>query len=383
MRKHLAMFGFVLLVVLGVCVLPALAQTSVKGVCKDIEGKPVVGGTVVFTNQDNGQKIAVKTDKKGEFFSLGVTPGKYKISLYKNDDDVKADKTMYYLNGFPVVTGENTVDFDLKKEQEKQAQGQGVSAEQLKQQQEATEKIKKENATIKTLNDKITAASTSIKAGDYDAAIATMTEATQMDATRDVLWGLLADAYRGAATKQTDRTEKQKRLEEAIADYNKAIDIKQKAIESDAKKNPDDPKRLAGYYNNLGDAAAKDGKTDDAIKAYDKAAQVNPEMAAAYYFNEGAVLTNAGKVDDANAAFDKCIATDPTKAEAYYQKGVNLMGKATLQGEKTIPAPGTVEAFQKYLELAPNGPNAQNAKDLMASLGATVQTTYGTKKKTK
>ncbi len=383
MRKHLAMFGFVLLVVLGIGVLPALAQTSVKGICKDVDGKPVAGGTVVFTNQDNGQKIAIKTDKKGEYFTLGVTPGRYKVSLYRTDDDVKADKALFFLNGFPVVTGENTVDFDLKKEQEKQAQGQGISAEQLKQQQEANEKIKQQNATIKTLNEKITAATTSMKAGDYDAAIATLTEATQMDATRDVLWALLADAYRSSATKQTDRTEKQKRLDEAVADYNKAIDLKQKAMDADAKKNPDDPKRLAGYYNNLGDAAAKDGKTDDAIKAYDKAAQMNPELAAAYYFNEGAVLTNAGKADEANAAFDKSIAADPTKAEAYYQKGVNLMAKATLQGDKTIPAPGTIEAFQKYLELAPNGPNAQNAKDLMASLGASVQTSYGTKKKSK
>jgi tetratricopeptide (TPR) repeat protein len=96
----------------------------------------------------------------------------------------------------------------------------------------------------------------------------------------------------------------------------------------------------------------------------------------------GAVLTNAGKVDEAIVAFDKCIAADPTRAEAYYQKGVNLLGKATLQGDKTVPAPGTVEALQKYLEIAPTGPNAQSAKDLLASLGAKVETTYGTKKKT-
>jgi hypothetical protein len=60
---------------------------------------------------------------------------------------------------------------------------------------------------------------------------------------------------------------------------------------------------------------------------------------------------------------------------------VNLLGKATLQGDKTIPAPGTVEAFQKYLEIAPTGPNAQSAKDLLASLGSKVETSYGTKKK--
>jgi len=381
MRKHLAMCGFGLLLLLGFCAPPAIAQTSVKGVCKDVDGKPLVGATVLFANQDNGQKTSVKCDKKGEYFTLGVTPGRYKISLYRNDDDLKADKTLFFMNGFQVVTGENSVDFDLKKEQEKQAQGQGLTPEQLKQQQEANEKIKKENANIKTLNEKITVATTALKAGDFDTAIATMTEATQMDGTRDVLWAILADAYRSSASKQTDRAEKQKRLEEAVADYNKAIDIKQKAIAADSKKNPDDNARLAGYYNNLGDAAAKAGKIDDAVKAYDQAAQVNPGGAAGYYYNEGAVLTNVGRADEANAAFDKCIAADPTKADAYYQKGVNLMAKATIQGDKTIPAPGTVEALQKYLELAPNGPNAQNAKDMLALLGATVETTYGTKKK--
>src|SRR5258706_16375205 len=130
---------------------------------------------------------------------------------------------------------------------------------------------------------------------------------------------------------ETDRAEQTKRLEEAAADYQKAIDIKQKAMET--KKTPEDTKQLAAYFNNLGEAAGKAGKIDDAVKAYNQAAQVNPEGAAGYYYNIGAVLTNAGKVDDAIAAFDKCIAADPTRADAYYQKGVNLIGKATLQGD--------------------------------------------------
>jgi tetratricopeptide (TPR) repeat protein len=384
MRKHLTGFAIVL-IVLGLYVPLVLSQNTgtVKGVCKDLNGNPIADGVVVYANLDTGQKYLLKTNKKGEYFSLGVTSGNYNVTLYKNADDAKANKELFHMNKYQVVIGENTLDFDLKKEQEKQAQGQGLTPEQIKAQQEANEKIKKENSTIKVLNEKIVAANTAMKAGDFDTAISAMTEATQLDATRDVLWALLADAYRGSAVKQTDRAEKQRRLEEAVADYQKAIEIRQKAFETEAKKNPDDVKRLAGYYNNLGDAAARAGKIDDAVKAYNQAAQVNPEGAAGFYFNEGAVLTNAGKVDEANAAFDKCIAADPTKAEAYYQKGVNLMGKATLQGDKTIPAPGTVEAFQKYLELAPTGPNAQNAKDLLASLGSTVQTSYGTKKKTK
>jgi tetratricopeptide (TPR) repeat protein len=383
MKKHSAVSVFVLYI-LGLCVPAALSQASgsVKGVCKDANGQPIVDGIVVFANQDNGQKYTLKTNKKGEYFSLGVAAGNYTVTLYKNADDLKANKETFHFNKFQVAMDENTLDFDMQKEAAKSAQGQGLTPEQLKQRQEQEAKVQKENLTIKALNEKIVAATAAMKATppDYDTAIADMTEATQTDATRDVLWAILADAYRGSATKQTDPAERTKRLQEAVTDYGKAIDIKQKAIDADTKKNPDDAKKLAGYYNNMADAAAKSGKIDDAMKAYNQAAQLDPPDAAGYYFNEGAVLTNAGKVDDANTAFDKCIAADPNRAEAYYQKGVNLMGKATLQGDKTIPAPGTVEAFQKYLEIAPTGPNAQNAKDLLASLGATVETSYGKKK---
>ena len=109
--------------------------------------------------------------------------------------------------------------------------------------------------------------------------------------------------------------------------------------------------------------------------------KVNPEGAAGYYYNAGAVLTNAGKGDDAIAAFDKSIAADPNKAESYYQKGVNLIGKATLQGDKMVAPKGTAEAFNKYLELAPTGPYADVAKQMLASIGASVETSIGTKKK--
>ena len=86
-------------------------------------------------------------------------------------------------------------------------------------------------------------------------------------------------------------------------------------------------------------------------------------------------------MDDALAAFDKVIAADPNKAEAYYWKGVNLIGKATLQGDKMVAPPGTAEAFQKYLELAPTGSYADAAKQMLASIGASVETGFGNKKK--
>jgi tetratricopeptide (TPR) repeat protein len=381
MKKHSAVFVFVLLM-LGLCVPPGFSQASgsVKGVCKDVQGNPIADAVVVFANQDNGQKYTLKTNKKGEYFSLGVAAGKYNVTLYKNADDAKANVVLFPVKGFPVALDENTLDFDLQKEQQKAAQGQGLTPEQIKERQEAAEKVSKENNTIKTLNEKIVTANTAMKAGDFDTAVSTLTEALQVDTTHDVIWAQLGDAYRGSALKQTDPAEKSKRLLEAVTDYQKAIDIKQKAMETGTKK-PDDNSRLAEYYNHLGDVAARAGKLDDAVKAYTQAAQINPEGAAGYYYNAGAVLTNAGKVDDAIAAFDKCIAADPNKADAYYQKGVNLIGKATLQGDKMVAPAGTAEAFQKYLALQPAGQYADVAKQMLSSIGASVETGFGTKKK--
>jgi len=382
MRKHLAIIWSL---ILGLTSSLAFAQAAgtVKGVCRDAEGKPIAGGVVEFDNLDNGQKYNLKTSNKGEYFSLGVTPGKYKVILYQTADDQKAAKELYHVNGFQVQLDENTLDIDLKKEAEAQAKGVGLSAEEMKARQEQQAKQQKEATTVKSLQSKLDAANAAIQAKDYDTAITNLTEANQIDATRDVLWYRLGDAYRLSAPAQTDSAEKQKRYDSAVDSYNKAIQILQDNIQNGKEKDAAKANtKLAGFYINLADAYAKNRKTDDAVKSYEQAAKVDPASAASAYFNIGAVYTNAGRVDDANTAFDKCIAADPTRAEAYYQKGVNLLGKATLQGDKTIAPPGTAEAFQKYLELAPNGPSAQSAKDLLASIGSSVETSYGTKKKT-
>jgi tetratricopeptide (TPR) repeat protein len=389
MKKCFAMF-VVVLVMLGVWAPLSLTQVplsgTVKGTVRGADGKPLVDAIVVWVNQENGQEYQLKTDKNGDYFHLGLSPGPYNVTLYKNADRLKAGKELTHATNFQVQLGgnatagsgteKNELPFDLKKAED-QAKRLGLTREQRKQIQEIIEKQEKSNGTIKVLNEKIVAANTAAKSGDYDGAISILTEATQMDATRDILWAELAYAYHGSATKQTDPAEKSKRLQDAITDYDKAIDIKMKALETAATKNPDGNKRLAAYYNNLGEAKGEAGKFEDALKSYTQAAQLNPDRAASYYYNAGVMLTNAGKVDEAIAALDKCIAADPTKADAYYQKGVNMIGDATLQGDKTVAPAGTADAFNKYLELAPTGPFADAAKQKLASIGAPVQSSLG------
>jgi len=379
MKKYFTVLLFAVFAV-GLCAPPVFAQASgtVKGVVKDSDAKPVAGAIVEYQNLDNGQKYNLKTNGKGEYFSLGITPGKYKVTVYRTPDDQKAAKEFYHVNGFQVTLDENTLDIDLKKEQENQAKGQGLTPEQIKQMQEQQEKQKKEVTTVKSLNEKLNAAKAAADTGDYDTAITNLTEANQMDPTRDLIWFKLGDYYRLSATKQIDTAEKQKRLESSIEAYQKAIQLKQGAAND---KDPNAAKSLAAYYNNLAEAYAKSNKIDDAVKTYALAAQADPSAAGQYYFNTGAVLTNAGRVDDAITAFDKVIASDPNKADAYYWKGVNMIGKATLQGDKMVAPPGTAEAFQKYLELQPTGTYADPSKQMLAQIGGSVETSFGNKKK--
>jgi len=374
MRNYF-IFPLLLVLALGLCAPLALAQNTgtVKGVCKDFDGKPIAQGEVLWSGTESGRKYNLKTNNKGEYFSLGIVPGKYNVTLSKDG------KELFHYNGVPVTLEDTVQDFDLKKEQASAAQGQGLSPEQAAKAKEAAAKAENERKTVGTLNDKLKAASAASDAGDFETAIATLNEANQIDSTRDLIWFKLGDAYRMSAPKQTDPAEKQKRYEMAVTNYQKALELR--STSEAAQKDPDNNKKLAAYYNNLADVYAKSNKVDDAVATYNKAAQLDPTSAATYLFNEGAILTNAGKVDDAIATFDKVIAADPTKAEAYYWKGVNLIGKATLQGDKMVAPPGTTEAFQKYLELQPEGKLAQPAKDMLASIGATIQTGFENKKK--
>ena len=374
MRKHFIL-PLLLSLAVGISAPLAFAQTTgtVKGTCKDLEGKPIAQAEVDWTGTESGHTYKLKTNNKGEYFSLGIVPGKYNVQLSKDG------KEIFHFNNVTVGLDETPLDFDLKKEQAGAIQGQGLTPEQAAKAKEAAAKAAAETKTVGTLNEKLAAAKAATDAGDFETAITTLNEANQIDSTRDLIWFKLGDAYRMSAPKQTDPEEKKKRYEMAATDYQKAIDLR--GASDAAQKDPENNVKMAAYYNNLAEAYSKANKVDDSVANYNKAAGLDPTHAATYLFNEGAVLTNAGKVDDAIAAFDKVVAADPTKAEAYYWKGVNLIGKATLKGDKMVAPEGTAEAFQKYLELQPQGRMAQPAKDMLASIGATIETGFGTKKK--
>ncbi|MGH9510214.1 MAG: tetratricopeptide repeat protein [Terriglobales bacterium] len=327
-------------------------STAVKGKVKDEQGVPIVGAIVEYHSQETGRKYTLETNKNGDFYSIGISSGTYKATLYRNKDDHKAGKVLFFFNNIQVTISReiNELDFDLAKE--RAASGTQMNAEAKRQAEEA----QKENVKVKGLNEMLAQAALATDAQNFDQAAEILTRATQADPTRDLLWFKLGDAYLGG-----------KKYDLAVDSYQKALAIKP----------------VGAYYNNLGQAQVKSGKVEDAIASYTRAAEMEPANAGQYYFNLGAVLINQGKADEAISAFDRATQADPGKVEAYYQKGMLMAGKSTLKDGKYVPPPGTVETLQKVVELQPDGELAAQAKGMITELGGEVQSSYKKSKTTK
>jgi tetratricopeptide (TPR) repeat protein len=338
------------------------AQTAAfEGTVKGPDGKPVQGAQVKIERQDVKGNYNVKTDKKGHYFYGGLPLGFYKITVAVNGQDRDAK------NNIRTSVGETKdVSFDLAAEGAGQAAQVDESGRALsdKERAELASKNKEQEAAMKKnkeLNDAFSAGKAAAAANNWDGAIEGFAKASEVDPTQHVVWGNLADSYMSRA-KAKSGAEKEADLGKAAEAYEKAIAIK-----------ADD----SAYHNNYALVLAQEKKYDEAQAELTKAAQLDPANAGKYYFNLGAVYVNTGNAEPAAAAFKKAIELDPNYADAYYQYGLSLMGKATTDASGKINAPaGTAEAFQKYLELKPDGPFAQPAKDMLASMGSTVQTQF-------
>jgi tetratricopeptide (TPR) repeat protein len=353
----------------------SLAQiTAIEGDVKGDDGKPLVGAVVKLDRYDITAHYKTKTDKKGHYFYNGLPLGNYNITIEVDGKDVDQQKGVRSKLGDPT-----NVSFNLQASKgardaaqaamQKAAEGgqltkdmeRGLTADQ----KAALEKTLKEREgqlkQHKELNDAFNAGMTAMADKQYDQAVQSLTKASELGPQELAVWANLADAYMKLAGTKTG-AEFDDAAQKGLDAYSKAIALK-----------PED----AATHNNYALALVQAKKIPEAQAELTKAAQLDPINAGKYYYNLGAVMTNANQADAAADAFQKAIAADPRYAEAYYQYGVYLVGKAALGADgKVTPVPGTVEAFQKYLELAPDGQFAQPAKDMLATLNASVDTSY-------
>jgi Flp pilus assembly protein TadD len=343
----------------------AAAQSgSIVGTILDVNGKPWFGLNVQAVS-DQGAKTEGKTDAQGKFAIRNLRPGVYTLTIttFPAPNEKQPPVGMGQLK---VTSGEEIKAPDMnfkdimakqgadaqekvKKQDEEKQKFEGMKAHYsagaafLEQERKAKDDLAKATPdqrdalkqNLKDLSDKAS--------GEFQAAQKT---ASEKDPNQHLLWAKLGESYDLAG-----------RNDEAAQAYQQAVAAK-----------PDDP----GYYNNLGNVLARAGKIDEARAAYTKSAELDPTKAATAWRNFGISLYNANRGGDAIEPLQKSAELDPKSAQTWYLLGACLIYKMTVKkvGDKDVPefAPGTIEAYQKAVELDPNGPFGQQAKEGLAQL---------------
>ena len=147
-------------------------------------------------------------------------------------------------------------------------------------------------------------------------------------------------------------------------------------------------KPAAGTYMELGTDLAQVGKMPEAIAACDRLLTVDStakNMQAGCYKNVAIVLTNKGKLVDAIAPLQKVTLLNPQDSLAWKLLGDSLLSTITSKSQDgkivyVIP-PGTVEAYQRYLQLDPNGPYAGQVKSALEGFAQFTKPPTETKEK--
>ncbi|MDE0628585.1 MAG: carboxypeptidase regulatory-like domain-containing protein [Bryobacterales bacterium] len=368
MIRHcvLATFAFALLAT------SALAQVgSVRGKVIDAQGQGFRDAMVYIERVGVRGNYKVKTNKRGNYFHAGLPLGRYNIRLEIDG------KQVYNVNGYQVKLGEEKpLDFDLGeilREAQAAQSGAGPTKDQLAAMSEAQRKeyekaLKARQQQIsknKKLNETFNLGMEAKRLKDFDVAVRHFKEAAEIDAEQDVIWGNMAESLAGLVTSKTG-AERDQVGEDAINAYHQAIALK-----------PD-----PAYHNNLGLLLVRLQRIEEGKAELEKAAQLSPQNAGTYYFNLGAVMVNTGNTDGAISAFTKATEAQPDFANAYYQLATVLVGTAKMNEDgSVVPAAGTVEAYQKYLDLEPGGPYAASAQAMVQSLSGKLETTFEQPKK--
>jgi len=315
------------------------------------DGSACVKCPIIIERQSVKGHYETKTDKKGNYVYIGLTPDQYKITLEDQNG-----KVLYYIGHHVDIGDPTVVDFNLPKEmaeQQKANQSNPVVQQQQAQQQKETQQFN----NLKQVFDQGMALENQKQ---YAEAAAMFQKAEPMAKGKNL---------EAVIEHEASNLENAKMYDQAIAEYQKLI--------------ADDPTN-AGFHSNLGTAYASQGKAAEAEAECAKAGQLAPADGTRCYFNLGAIANNAGKMDDAASAFKKATELDPKNADAFFLEGQALMGKATMGPDnKIVPAPGTVEALQTYLQLDPNGKYAATAQGMLQSIQGAVQTEYKATKKKK
>jgi len=390
-------FSVWLSLLLALAIVPALAQDKPMGKIHGHITNPVgvaqTSGNVSLSSGPGTEDKATFTVNTNGDYAGDAPVGSY-TAIFRQVDTPK-DKQVDHVDNVKVVAGQDiSVDFDMSRPEFIKTLPPDVQ-KQLEETKAKNSAALKANEVIKRLNSDLKQVSQDIKDADGASAQAAqelgaganrqaidakvqeiktqkftdaeglMKQDTAAKPDASILWARLGQAQIGL-----------KKYDDAAESFKKALDV-----ETASKKPSPEVQGLAN--SGLGETFARQGKVQEANDAFDAAVKANPTQAAFYLKNEAVIFFQQGNATAQVAAADKAIALDPSNPLLYYLKGQGLVGNATIdpKTQKIVLPPGCAEAYQKYLDLAPNGPYAADAKGILDQAGQKINSSYKAGKK--
>lgn len=281
-----------------------------EGHVKDADGQPIADAKVELT-RDSGGGTSAKTDKKGYWAVMGLIGGKWNVDIAAPGYETR--KTV-----MGVQEAGRTPPLEIQLQ--KAAAPAAVAAQAGKDPRpEAMAAVEQGN---KLIGEKKYAEARA----EYEKALVILPDSA-------ALWKGIAQTYHaeGISAKEEETLRKVVQLEPGDTDAQilLADNLVNQGKVADGK-------------------AIVDGLAPGAIK--------DP----AVYTNLAIVFMNKSKPEEARAYMTRAIELDATLADSYYYRGL-----ASIQAKKTAEAKAD---FAKYLELAPNGPQAKEVKEMLQAL---------------
>ena len=309
---------------------------NIRGTVTDNQGNPLEGVRIRIEGLESTRRYEVNTDAEGEYFHGGVTrQGAYRVIAEK--DGFQSAYVEGIQAGSSRSDAGSEVDFALTPGQSGRLAFE-LTDEELKRAEQEAEEAQRAQKNAAQVKIHLDAGIALYDQGNYQGALAEFNSAAELDAKQPAVWANIGNSH-----------SKLNNNEEALTAYETAIGI-----------SPEDPT----LYQNLGGIYAAMGDTDKAREAYEHAIGLSrygdPKDAAANYYNMGVTFINSGQNQEAIDALTKALEADPGYSEAHYQLGITLLGTGDMDG--------SLGHLQHYLELTPNGPNAEVARQLVDSL---------------
>ena len=393
--------------VLAFAALPAVAQMpalstngKIHGTITNPTGAAEKGGNVsLSTDGGHTSKYTFPVGEDGTYSGSDIAPGTY-MAIYRQPD-TPPDKMVDSFNDVKIVAGQDTAqDFDMSRKEFVDKLPADVQ-KQLEELRKHNSEANKANAVIKAINADLKTVTQDIK--DADTASATAAQQLGASASKADLDAKTAeikstkygeveslmkkdvDALQqsGAKVDGSVLYAQMGQAQVGLKKYDDAEDSFKKALamqSTQAKPNI----AIQGMCNaGLGEVYARAGKVPEANAAFAEAAKVNPTQAGFYLRNEAVIFFQINNADAQVAAANEALKADPNQAVLYYIIGQGLVQKATVdpKTQKIVLPPGCAEAYEKYLELAPTGPYAADAKGILEQSGTKVSSSYKAGKK--